>query len=110
MAATKRADQKAAAIAKVTAAAKELFTARGYDDVGIRDIATHVGASTGLVFAHFKGKDDLWEAAMHRPAPSRRRLSAFLQQVQATAAGLPLGDEAYCLALDLFGPYKPAAA
>lgn len=99
----KRADQKAATVAKLTDTARAMFEARGYDAVGIREIAQAAGLSTGAVFANWKGKDELWEAAMRRPAPSRRRVTAFLDQVRTTAAGLPIGDEAHCLAKDLYG-------
>jgi AcrR family transcriptional regulator len=45
---------------KILAAAKALFTERGYDGATIRDIATGAGMSTGAVFASFTDKSDLF--------------------------------------------------
>lgn len=99
----KRQEQKAATVAKLLGVARALFAARGFEAVGVREVARGAGMSTGAVFAHWKGKEELWEAAMHRAAPSRKRLAAFLDNVQATGAGLPIGEEAHRLARDLYG-------
>jgi AcrR family transcriptional regulator len=57
---TQRALAKLRTREKILAAAKELFTERGYDGATIRDIASGAGMSTGAVFASFTDKSDLF--------------------------------------------------
>lgn len=73
MAATKRAEQKAATRQRLVAVAKDLFTAQGYEPVGIRDVAQAAGFSTGAIFASFTDKRALYEAAMGPIPPAVRR-------------------------------------
>lgn len=56
---------KAQTRAKVLNAARVLWAPAGsYEAVGIREIATAAGMSTGAVFANFASKADLWREAM----------------------------------------------
>ncbi|HUZ13313.1 MAG TPA: TetR/AcrR family transcriptional regulator [Caulobacteraceae bacterium] len=57
---TRRALAKQRTREKIAAAARTLFTERGYDGATIRDIATAAGMSTGAVFANFTDKSDLF--------------------------------------------------
>ena len=57
---TRRALAKQRTREKILAAAKALFTERGYDGATIRDIAAGAGMSTGAVFASFTDKSDLF--------------------------------------------------
>ncbi len=50
--------------AKVMTAARQLFSANGYEAATIRDIARAAGMSTGAVFANFQDKADLFETVM----------------------------------------------
>lgn len=65
----KRELAKAATRQKVIDAARTLWTTpgsyrdRGDGGAGIREIAAHMGMSTGAVFANFDTKDDVWRAA-----------------------------------------------
>lgn len=65
----KRELAKAATRQKVIDAAKTLWKTpgsyrdRGDGGAGIREIAAHMGMSTGAVFANFDTKDDVWRAA-----------------------------------------------
>jgi AcrR family transcriptional regulator len=45
---------------RILAAAGELFSARGYEDVTIRDIAAAADADPALVIRYFKSKNDLF--------------------------------------------------
>jgi AcrR family transcriptional regulator len=45
---------------KILAAAKALFTERGYEGATVRDIAAAAGMTTGAVFASFTDKSDLF--------------------------------------------------
>ena len=57
---TRRALAKQRTREKILAAAKALFTERGYEGATIRDIAAGAGMSTGAVFASFTDKSDLF--------------------------------------------------
>lgn len=46
--------------ARILEAARLLFSAQGYEDTTIRDIATQAGMTTGAVFANFTDKSDLF--------------------------------------------------
>lgn len=46
--------------------ALRLFAERGYDGVGVRDIAAAVGVNHGLIKYHFGDKTSLWKAAVAR--------------------------------------------
>ena len=52
------------ALAKLLAAARELFGAQGYEGATIRDIAAAAGMSTGAVFANFADKSELFREIM----------------------------------------------
>lgn len=49
------------ASARILQAADDLFAARGYAGVSIRDIAERAGVAKGLVFYHFGSKAELFE-------------------------------------------------
>jgi AcrR family transcriptional regulator len=51
--------QKAATRAKIVAAARDLFTERGYHSATVRDITARAGVSTGSLFTSFTGKAGL---------------------------------------------------
>ena len=61
---TRRALAKQQTRAKVLAAARKLFSEKGYEGATIRDIAAEAGMSTGAVFANFSDKSDLFCAIM----------------------------------------------
>lgn len=55
---------------KAVAAARKLWAEPGtYEAVGIREIASEMGMSTGAVFANFVSKADLWRVAMGYEPP-----------------------------------------
>lgn len=61
---TNRQKAKARTRAKMLAKSREMFTARDYHAVTIRDIAKAIRMTTGAVFGHFADKAELFEAAM----------------------------------------------
>jgi len=61
---TRRALAKQQTRSKVLAAARRLFSERGYEGATIRDIAQAAGMSTGAVFANFSDKSDLFREIM----------------------------------------------
>ena len=58
---TRRALAKQRTRERVLAAARRLFSERGYEGATIRDIAQAAGMSTGAVFASFADKSELFE-------------------------------------------------
>lgn len=55
----RRERKKAATRRAIADAALELFTARGYDAVGVREVAEAADVSTATLFKHFPGKEAL---------------------------------------------------
>jgi AcrR family transcriptional regulator len=55
----RRERKKAATHRAIADAALELFSARGYDDVGVREVAEAADVSTATLFKHFPGKEAL---------------------------------------------------
>lgn len=53
----------------ILAAARERFSAQGYDRVRMRDVAADAGVDVALVTYHFGSKDGLFLAALEMPAP-----------------------------------------
>lgn len=72
---TRRDQQAAATKALVAATARKVFADRGYSDVTIRDIAKACGMSTGAIFAHYSGKDELWHVTMQTFTPDEAALA-----------------------------------
>lgn len=55
---------------KVIDAARELWSEPGsYPEGTMRSIASHMGMSTGSIFANFSGKDEIWRAAFGTEPP-----------------------------------------
>ncbi len=71
---------------RIVAAATELFAARGYDGVSIRDIAAECGITSAALYYHFSGKPDLLRAV----------ITAYLDEVAAVmdAVAATPGDSA----------------
>ncbi|MCC7165759.1 MAG: TetR/AcrR family transcriptional regulator [Anaerolineae bacterium] len=68
-------------IAHILAAAEKLFVARTYADVSMRDIAEAAEVSTGALYHHFPGKEQLYYAM----------LTTYMARTrQATLAARPL--------------------
>lgn len=53
--------------AQILLAARELFAEQGFDRASMRAIAARAGVDAGLIYYHFKGKDDLLKAALTLP-------------------------------------------
>ncbi|WP_406349503.1 TetR/AcrR family transcriptional regulator [Streptomyces sp. NBC_00144] len=92
---SRRERKKAATRQAIGDAALQLFLERGYDQVGIRDIADAADVSTATVFKHFSGKEalvfdqdedresELIDAVRQR-APGQSFLDALQQHVLDT--------------------------
>lgn len=71
---------------KIVATARRLFRERGYDGVGMRNLADEIGMSTGALFGHFGSKDKIWEAAIGGPPPNYK-LAEKIALLQADKPG-----------------------
>jgi AcrR family transcriptional regulator len=70
---------------KILAAARRLFTERGYEGATVRDIAGAAGMSTGAVFASFADKAELFDEIV---ASDYRQLEAEMAKVVQAATGV----------------------
>ncbi len=71
---------------RILAAARELFTSRGYDSVSVRDIVAKARVNLGAVTYHFGSKEALYHAAIESMAdPFATRIAEL-----AATPGAPL--------------------
>ncbi|BDT88807.1 helix-turn-helix transcriptional regulator [Nocardia cyriacigeorgica] len=61
-------DRRAAAVARIEAAATALFLERGIDDVGVDEVAARAGCSRATLYRHVGGKAALVDAVLTRSA------------------------------------------
>lgn len=75
-------------------AAEELFAARGFDDVSVRDLAAAAGMNVAAVNYHFQGKENLFhEAITRRFSGQRDRTLAGLKILLEQTDGRPQVDQ-----------------
>ena len=67
-------------------AAEALFSAHGYDAVGIREIADRAGANIASIRYHFGGKRELYVATVHRSMKRRHQEDAWLHLEEAPSS------------------------
>src|SRR4051812_869583 len=79
----RRVEQGEATRALLVRAARELFAARGYANVGTEEIVRGAGVTRGALYHHFSGKADLFRAVVEEVD---RDLMARLASVAADAA------------------------
>ncbi len=65
-------------------ASLELFAAKGYDAVSVRDIAKSAGVSEAALYKHFKGKEDM---ALYIFTAILRDYTGRLQRIDQVAEG-----------------------
>lgn len=98
----RRERKKAATRTAIADAALRLFLERGYDQVGVKDIAEEADVSTTTLFKHFPGKEALVfdkdsdvEAAMLdavRERPPGQSIPAALRELSLWGYGSEAGD------------------
>ena len=64
----------------ILAAARESFSAHGYDRARMRDVAAEAGVDVALVNYHFKSKDGLFAAALEMPVSLPELLADVLDE------------------------------
>ncbi len=80
------------------AAARRLFTERGYDEVGTEEIVRAAGVSRGALYHHFGGKRELLEAAYEQlEAESTERVARVVlgSELESPLAAMRAGIEAF---------------
>jgi AcrR family transcriptional regulator len=90
-----QAERSEATRASLIAAARRLFTARGYDAVGAEEIVRAAGVTRGALYHHFGGKSGLLDAAYEQlEAESTARVARIVlgsdlhSPLEAMAAGI----------------------
>lgn len=78
---TRRVDSAAATRQRLLDAAAKAFAEAGYGGASVRDIARRAECTTGALYAHFDGKEDLFLALLdQRYANKARELSALVEE------------------------------
>lgn len=91
-------------------AATELFAERGFGGVGVEDIATSVGVTSGALYRHFVGKEAILAAVLHDTADRSLTLTRRLRQAGEHATSLrELVGGAVVFALDRPGALRAYA-
>jgi AcrR family transcriptional regulator len=70
---SRREERKEETRAELIAAAKTVFARRGFAGASLEQIAAEAGYSTGAIYWHFSGKDDLFLAVFEEYATTRVR-------------------------------------
>ena len=75
-----RRERAAATRAAILSAAREAFSERGYDDVGLRDIAGRAGVTAAMVNRYFGTKEALFREAVGTEDPSPPQLAGTARE------------------------------
>src|SRR5207302_10295510 len=78
-------------------AAEVVFGRQGYHSATTREVAAQAGVSEALLYQHFAGKSELFEAVASR---SMDRLEAMLEEARSTEQPFLAGMRAYCVFVD----------
>jgi AcrR family transcriptional regulator len=90
---SRREERKEETRAELVAAAARVFARRGFHGASIQEIAREAGYSTGAIYWHFSGKDDLYLAVYEAEAAARvRDIDAFHERAEGD---LPQRARAY---------------
>ena len=84
---------------RIIAAAKNLFSTRGYENVTVRDIAAAAGADPALVIRYFGSKNDLFvlvrQPDLHLPSPPGQPLTVANLTRALVQLSLDQGDRLF---------------
>jgi AcrR family transcriptional regulator len=73
---------------RILEAAWDLFAERGYHETTMREIAARLGMSTGVLYGHFAGKDDIIRALADRSRRSNAEMLETLSKERTTRRAL----------------------
>jgi AcrR family transcriptional regulator len=93
-----QAERTEATRATLIAAARRLFTERGYDGVGAEEIVRAAGVTRGALYHHFGGKPGLLEAAYEQlEAESTERVARIVlgSELESPLEAMKAGIEAF---------------
>ena len=94
----KQGERTEATRAALIAAARRLFTERGYDDVATEEIVRAAGVTRGALYHHFGGKAQLLEAVYERlEAESTERVARIVlgSEIDSPLEAMVAGIEAF---------------
>ena len=96
-----RAERRADSIRQILDSAEQLFAARGFHGVSLKDIAAHAGVHHTLVHYYFDDKNALVDAVFARRAPvSSKRRAEALDAYEKASGGKPTVEGALHAFLD----------
>jgi AcrR family transcriptional regulator len=93
-----QAERTASTRSALIAAARRLFTERGYEGVGTEEIVRAAGVTRGALYHHFGGKAELLEAVYERlEAESTERVARVVlgSELESPLAAMRAGIEAF---------------
>jgi len=93
--------------ARISAAAIELFTTRGYTDTTMRSIAEQAGVSTGNAYYYFPSKDHLVQALYEQVQREHQHLAR--ERLAGEHGLVERLRIVYTSGLDALGPYRAVA-
>ena len=93
--------------ARISAAAIELFTTRGYTDTTMRSVAEQAGVSTGNAYYYFPSKDHLVQALYEQVQREHQHLAR--QRLAGEHGLVERLRIVYTSGLDALGPYRAVA-
>lgn len=68
---------------KIQEAAIKLFSRKGFAATSVQDIAEEAGISTGLMYRHYKSKDDLFVALVNEAAEGLNKITRAFQSKES---------------------------
>lgn len=72
-------EHKTASRQRILSAASQLFTTRGFDQVGINDVMKAAGMTRGAFYNHFSSKAELYSEAIRHSGQQRRQMLSGLK-------------------------------
>ncbi len=73
---------------QILMSAWECFTDKGYSDTTVREIAKRMGASTGVIYNIFRGKEDILEAIQDWSLENNRQIFGRMGRKESVGQGL----------------------
>ena len=79
--------------AKIPSAAIECFSQNGFGSTTMQDLATHAGISVGLLYRHYKTKDELYDALVDEAILGHEKMIERIENLSPLEAMNILADD-----------------
>jgi len=84
----KNAARRAVSREKILSAATALFARKGIAGTGVQEIADMADLSVGMLYRHFKTKEDIFEALLEKAMENMNSFTAFLENEMLSSADM----------------------